>query len=293
MQSVFGLENINTVKCTRVIIDFLRYVFGKLTPVQYRWESEMSRTKVVIGGHEIFGLDNPGGIIRVVVVRSSYQIEHKTINQQRPSLATYGPKSYSDLMDGNLSVVVEAGTSEECTGLATFCGMIINANRHIIMKEAGTFHALKLRGIAEERTVDMQAKPIRIQCAAIFEAPLNMAWIEDKKNSFSFNSLSMQHMDQPIFTSHCNYSENSKILIDSNARFGYFNTNSPQFVEQDLLAKWYAVRFKASGKERKIISVVAPDKLELVDTIDETAGTNIEYDIIYNSMYFEILAQKS
>jgi hypothetical protein len=293
MESVFGLEKINTVQCTRVIIDFLRYVFGNLTPVQYRYEEDVTKTRVVIGGHEVFGLENAGGIIKISVVRSSFSIEHRTINQAGPVGSTYAAKRYADLMDGTLSIVVEAGTSEEATGLATWAGMVVNANRHIIIKEApGVFHALKLRQIAEERTVDMQAKPIRIQCAAVFEAPLNMSWIEDKKKGFVFSNIEIRHADQPpVFVSHCNYTASSKILIDLNARFGYFNTNNPKFVEGDLAKGWYSIIFTDTGSQNKIVSVISPTELELENDIG-AAMTDVPYQIAYNSMYFDVLAQK-
>jgi hypothetical protein len=286
------LDEMNTVKGVRVIIDFLRYVFLRIAPDQFRWDPDEKKTKIVIGAHEVFGLENAGAILKVAVVRSPYSMEHRTINQARPTANTFGQKAFSDLMDGTISVVVEAGTSEECTGLATFCGLVINANRHIIIKEAKIFHGLKLRNITEERTVDMQAKPVRIQCAAVLEAPMNISWITDKKPGFLFGEMLMAHMDEPVFKSHCSVTQASKILLDSNARFGYFNTDRPQFNEKDLLAGWYTVRFIASGEERKIKSVIAADKLEL-DSVMNSDGSGLEYEIVYNSMYFEVIANKT
>lgn len=290
MRSSF-LEDMNTVKSIKVIIDFLQFVFKNVVPDQFRWDPDEKRTKIVIGAHEVFGLENAGAILKIAVVRSGFSMEHRTINQARPAPNTYGQKSFADLMDGTISVVVEAGTSEEATGLATFCGLVINANRAVIIKEAKVFHGLKLRTVSEERTVDMQSKPTRIQCAAILDAPLNVSWMTDKKTGYIFGEMNMQHMDTEIvFLSHCSITAGSKILLDSNANFGYFNTNRPQFTEKDLLEGWYTVRFKVSGEEYKIKSVVALDRLELVSEMKKTE-TDLEYDIIYNSMYFEVISQ--
>jgi len=290
MKSSF-LSDMNTVKSVRVIIDFLQFIFKNITPDQFRWDPDERRTKVVIGAHEVFGLENAGSVLKIAVVRSGFAMQHRTINQARPAPNTYGQKSFADLMDGTISVVVEAGTSEEATGLATFCGLVINANRGTIIKEAEVFHGLKLRTISEERTVEFQSKPARIQCAAILEAPLNVSWMTDKKSGYIFGEMHIQHMDpDPIFISHCSITAGSKNLLDSNADFGYFNTNRPQFTEKELLEGWYTVRFKASGEEYKIKSVIAPDRLELVSEMKKTE-TGIEYDIIYNSMYFETISQ--
>lgn len=296
---MFNIHDINTVACTDVIISYLRYAFTNITPAKYRWDKDSSKARVIIGGGEVFGLECPGKMHKIAVVRADYMMQHATIDQRTPgdiggnmtapAKNILGDKSYSDLMLGTISVVVEGQMGDEVTGLATFCGYMVNATRHKIIKEAGFLHNLRLRTVTAERTVDMTAKPIRLQVAAIFDAPLKTCWVTSPKYTQRFNHFILEHMDEPMWDSRCSYNADSKILIDSTAEFGYFNNNRPQFSEIDLNKKWYKVRLKDSGRELKIINVMDTTRLELQSEISDSAGADIAYDIIYNSMYFEVI----
>lgn len=297
---MFNIQDFNTVKCTDVIISYLRHVFTNIAPDKYRWDKDIARTRIVIGGPEVFGLECAGKIHKIAVVRADYSMMHATIDQRGPGAITQAApmkgtleeKNFLDIMQGTISVVVEGQMGPEVTGLATACGYFINANRHKIIKESSFFHNLKLRTITADRTVDMAAKPIRVQVAAVFDAPLATSWTSSPKYTRKFNHMVIDHMDEPMWDSRCSYDANSKILIDLAAQFGYFNTNRPQFSEIDLNKKWYKVFFKDSKKEYKIVNVIDGNRLELESEIDEDVGSNVAYEIIYNSMYFEVVVQK-
>jgi len=284
------------------IISFFQYIFGLpgLTDVNYRWNSDERKSKIWISAPYTVDREKIGSAPSITISRGSFNFQNRVIdNLAKANANTKEQPVFRDLMSGNISIICESRSAAEASGIANFCAIQIQSERHKIMSQLKFIQDLKYVDIGTEIPIKEAAEIKRFQCVVTLSCNLYIGWIKDTINNDKFNKANIYTIDkQDTYTSpKGEIVQGSPNLIDTRADFGTLDTNNPQLIESEYNKKWYYVLFTETNKKYTIEEIVNNKTLRL-SQVDENGNTiafnpdatvsGITYRIVWNSIHINM-----
>ena len=276
------------------IISFIQYLFSKaeLTPGDYRWNADERATKIFISGPFTFSRTKVGSMPTVTVIRGPFTYENRTIDNYKGADANvFTNQERLEILSGPLTIVCECGAGDECSSLAQYILLELQANR-TKMKEHMTFlHRLLWTGITPEQPVKEEAEIVRWQCSITLQASIYTGWINREVGLTRFNSAVIKNGENQYDSIYGSTTQGSDLFVDMSANFGLLVTNKPQFLQSELEKKWYYVSFDGA-KMYTVEEIVDSKTLRLsYDNVPYSAPetqTYIKYSIYWNTVHLGV-----
>lgn len=292
------------VGVTNVFLDFLqdRFANPEIVPSPFRWNEDEDKTLIYITAPYSVTRKKVGTKPTVTVQRSGFNFRNMVLNNFESSDAiTFENKKHRDLLDGVISIVCEAGTDIEATGLANFVALIIQSDRHMVASVVNFIHEFKWNGISEAVPVKEENEITRWQCTISFRITLQLGWITRELETVKFNQLNLYayDKDEPGWESTNGVlTAGSPNLVDGTADFGFLTSNNPQLLEAEYDKKWYFIVFDT--KKYMVEEIVNNYTLKLSDIdadgnkidFNPTESGRMDYELVWDSVHVNIELKK-
>ena len=196
-----NIHKMPLVSITNVFLDFLQSRFSnpEKTPPEFRWNRDENKSIMYITGPYTVTRDRIGTKPSITVQRSGFTFRNMTIdNMEGADAVTFTNKKHRDLLDGTISIICEAGTDIEATGLANFVSLLIESDRHLISGAVDFIHEFKWAGISDARPVKEEAEIVRWECVVSFRVTMQFGWISESIGLDEFNQVNIFAFDQTL-----------------------------------------------------------------------------------------------
>lgn len=290
--------------CIDGIISYLQYIFKTpgSTPEEYRWSANERATKIFITGPFTVSRNKVGALPTVTVMRGDFNFENRAINNLKESKPnTFEDPEYLDIMRGPISIVCEAGTGAEATGLANFIALELQSNRHEIKRQLNFMHRLLRVGISRETPTKEEAEITRWQCSVSLDVSLYSGWISRETGLDAWRKASIFNGVSNWSSIYGEYVQGSDLFIDNSANFGILNDNLPQMLEGELGKKWYFLNLNGDPKQYIVEEIVDSKTLRLsqfdenknkIPFNPDSSQSGVDYKLLWNNVHISINIEK-
>jgi hypothetical protein len=298
-----SLINFPVAAIVDALLSYIQHLFSvpELTPSDYRWSSDDRKSKIRIGGPFVIDNEKPMSAPFIVVERGGYQFDDRIIDNLKSGNANVQTKNQSvSICDGYVNVICGSRVASEASTIANFISMMIQADRHEIIKNIDFLRNLKQIDIGPEIPVIKDTEIRRWEVTARFSTSLQLGWITGESSiklwkQAEFINDNPTNKDDP-FSSSGSITKDSDLLVDTTKDFGPYLINNPQLLEQELEKGWYYIRFKdnSSFQLYNIITIKDNHTLQLtthdinditVPWIASETKTGVAYDLLWNQLH--------
>lgn len=290
------IYNFPLVELSDGIISFLQYIFSKpdVTPAEFRWNQDDRATKIFISGPFTISRQNVGQMPTITVSRGPFTYENRVIDNHvasNPNVMT--DPQYMDILSGPITLICEAGTGPEATGLASFCALEMQAHRKDLAAKMEFMHRTTWVGITPEVPVKEEAEIVRWQCSVTFNVSVYTGWVRRKIGGTPFNKAAIYEGKNQWQSAYGSITSGSPLLVDNSADFGFLTANNPQLLESEYLKKWYFINLEDVNKKYTVEELVDSKTLRL-SQVDEDGNTipfnpsesrTVSYKLMWNSIH--------
>lgn len=286
------------------ILSYLHFVFKTpdITPAEYRWNEDDRKSLIRISGTFVIDNQKPMSAPFIVVERASFATPQIAID----NLKSGGPntddnRSYVQLFDGSINIIVGSGVAGEASSIANFLAINIQADRHGIMETTKFIRNMYVAGVGPEVPVVKDSEVRRWEVTVSVFCSLQVGWIKaymEPLTVWNKAGIKVANVHEPL-SDKGQLTESSDLLVDMTKDFGPYVANDPQLLEQELEKGWYYIKFKEDEYQftYKIVEVVDNHTLRLQshDADDnpvpfsavETAS-DVEYTLLWNSLHVHV-----
>jgi len=294
------LTNFPIAAVVDCLLSYLQFVFSndEITPDAYRWAEDDRTSKIRISGPFVIDNEKPMSAPFVVVERGSFTFANQTMDNLKSGTANaFEEKTFVDWADGTINIICGSGVASEASSIANFLAIIIQGNRHGIIKNSHFIRNLNYIGIGPEIPVVKDTEVRRWEVTLSLRASLQMGWLHILREPTLWESATVYATKTPVEA----YSDSGVIsigldtLVDSTKDFGYLETSDPKLIQTELEKGWYYIRFRDNAYDQlyTIIEIVDSNTLKL-QTHDENndpvawaateSAVDVEYDLLWNSL---------
>ena len=294
------LTNFPIAAVVDCLLSYLQFVFSndEITPDAYRWAEDDRTSKIRISGPFVIDNEKPMSAPFVVVERGSFTFANQTMDNLKSGTANaFEEKTFVDWADGTINIICGSGVASEASSIANFLAIIIQGNRHGIIKNSHFIRNLNYIGIGPEIPVVKDTEVRRWEVTLSLRASLQMGWLQILREPTLWESATVYATKTPVEA----YSDSGVIsigldtLVDSTKDFGYLETSDPKLIQTELEKGWYYIRFRDNAYDQlyTIIEIVDSNTLKL-QTHDENndpvawaateSAVDVEYDLLWNSL---------
>jgi len=294
------LTNFPIAAVVDCLLSYLQFVFSndEITPDAYRWAEDDRTSKIRISGPFVIDNEKPMSAPFVVVERGSFTFANQTMDNLKSGTANaFEEKTFVDWADGTINIICGSGVASEASSIANFLAIIIQGNRHGIIKNSHFIRNLNYIGIGPEIPVVKDTEVRRWEVTLSLRASLQMGWLQILREPTLWESATVYATKTPVEA----YSDEGVIsigldtLVDSTKDFGYLETSDPKLIQTELEKGWYYIRFRDNENDQlyTIVEIVDSNTLKL-QTHDENndpvawaateSAVGLEYDLLWNSL---------
>lgn len=290
------LYNYPLIELSDGIISFLQYIFSKpnVTPAEFRWNSDERATKVFISGPFSISRQKVGQLPTITVARGPFTYENRVIDNHvasNPNVMT--DPQYLDILTGPISLICEAGTGPEATGLASFCALELQAHRKDLALKMEFVHRITWVGISPETPVKEEAEIVRWQCSVTFNASVYTGWVRREIGGTRFNKAAIYDGYNGWESAYGTITQGSDLLVDNSADFGFLTSNNPQLLQSEYDDKWYFVNLENGNKKYTVEELVNSKTLRLSQTdengnqipFNPSESKTVSYKLMWNRIH--------
>ena len=287
------------------ILSYLKWAFSnpEITPSQYRYNDDDRASKIRISAP--FSIDNekPMSAPFIVVERGSFQFANRTIDHLKSGSANvFEEQKFVDWADGSINIICGSRSAGEASSLANFIAIMMQADRHGIIKTLGNLRNFYMIGAGPEIPVFKDTEVRRWEVTLQAFASLQFGWLKKLMEPEPFEKFAIYNTKNPeeSLSTTGTISSGLDTLIDLNQDFGHLNINHPQLLKQEFDRGWYYIRFEYEGATDQLYTIseiVNPNTLKLT-THDENGTTvpweapesmtNVEYKLLWNSLHVRV-----
>ena len=297
-----SLENFPLATITDGITSYIQFLFGspKHTPSEYRWNSRDRESRITISGPFVIDKERPMAAPFIVVERSGFQFENRTIDNLKSAKANvFLDDEKVVIADGGVSITVGAGAASEASSLANYLAIQIQADRKGIMETLGFLRNLNIVDISPETPVFKDSEVKRWEVVLNVRTSIQMGWIDYEVDPVKWEKLSVRAIDkEEHYESVTGITmSGSDVLTDPNANFGYNIDNTPQLLSREMDMGWYYIRFDGDGSVYDVAEIIDGNRLRLTfhDSEDNKVPFNPEeskvdnkYELVWNSVHLHV-----
>jgi hypothetical protein len=306
------LFNFPVAAITDVLLSYLQYVFSndEITPANYRWVEDDETTenrdgrssKIRISAPFVIDNDKPQSAPFIVVERGAFGFANQLIDNSRGADPnTFENKKYVDWMDGTVNIICGSGVATEASSLANWLAIMLQADRHGIIKKSHFIRNLNYIGIGPEIPVIKDTEVRRWEVILSLRVSLQIGWLQVTREPILWKSAEFYATNSPpeVFSNKGATSLGSDLLVDTTQDFGHLEANNPYLIQREFDRGWYSVQFKANANKQlyTIVEIVDNNTLRLEthdvngDPVAYSApagATDLEYDLLWNSLHIKM-----
>jgi len=289
------------------LLSYIQYIFGNpdITPSEYRWNVDDRQSFIRIGGPFVIDNEKPMSAPFIVVERGPFTFDNRIIDNLKAGGAnTFTNPLYAAICDGTINIICGSAVAAEASSLANYLAIMLQSDRHTIIGTLQFLRNLYHVDISPEIPVVKDTQVRRWEVTLRIFVSLQMGWIKTQLDTVQWNSATIYNLDgQPSdapLSIVGSINTGSDLLVDNTQNFGILSTNSPQFLQSDLTAGRYYIRFKDYGCNAQVYPVaeiVNNHTLRLLDhdvnnnpipwSAPETS-TAVKYNLLYDSLHLKI-----
>jgi len=285
-------------------LSYLHYIFAnpEVTPPEYRWNTDDRQSKIRISAPFVVDNEKPMSAPFIVVERGPFTFSNSTINNVRSADANvFTNMKKVDWMDGPLNIICGSGVAGEASSLAHFVAIMLQADRTGIKETLGFVRDLHYVDISPEIPVFKDTEVKRWEVTLRVQFSLQFAWLKSDMDVTQWNKFSLRTVgeDSVAFSEAGKVKRGESYLIDSTKDFGLLVTNNPQLLEAELDKGWYYIKFADNANDQlyTITEIINNHTLKLqthdeddepVDWVATKSESNLEYDLLWNTIHVHI-----
>ena len=286
------------------MLSYIQWNFANAdkVPPEYRWSPDDRASKIRISAPFVIDNEKPLSAPFVIVERGAFQFANRTLDNIRGgSENTFTDKEYVDWMDGGLHIICGSRSSSEASTIANLIAVLIQGDRHGIMKTLNFVRNLKYTDVGPEIPVIRNTEVRRYEVTLNIFTSLQIGWVSHLRDepvllgSANFYAPNEDLKDSSL-TGMVTATQDS--LVDVNMDFGFEETNNPQFLQAEFNKGWYYIRLNENEyKQLYTIREVVDNHTLLLDTHDVNENTvpwsapesevDVGYDVLWNSVHLK------
>ena len=244
------------------VLSYLQWMFGNIniTPSEYRWDPDDRKSFIRISAPFVIDNEKPMSAPFVVVERGAFEFENRVIDNFKSSDAnTFSNPNFVAIANGTINIICGAHVAPEASSLANFISIMMQADRHGIIKQLGFVRNMYHLDIGPEVPVVKDTEIRRWEVTLRIFVSLQMGWITSLIEPKEWNSATMYGEDigpgAPSLSDAGATTLGSDLLVDTTQDFGPLLTNNPQLLDKELTGGWYYIRFKDDCEYKQLYPV--------------------------------------
>jgi len=283
------------------ILSYLQFEFGnpEITPAEYRWNVDNRMSKIRISAPFVIDNEKPMSAPFIVVERGPLSFANRTLDNVKSG----GPNTLEniekvDWLDGTINVICGAGVAGEASSMANFLAIMIQADRHGIIKNSHFIRNLNYLDMSPEIPVVKDTEVRRWEVTLRLKVSLQIGWLNAIMEPVLWTAAAIYETGSPpvTFSNHGIISEGLSTLFDNTKDFGPYITNNPQLLQQEFTRGLYYIRFRDNAYQQlyTIVEIVDNHTLRLqthdanndpVPWVAAESATDVEYDLLWNTLH--------